>query len=264
MSEYMEKHAISKMIGSPPGYVGYEEAGQLTEQIRRKQYSVVLFDEIEKAHPDVFNVLLQILDDGHLTDAKGRKVNFKNTIIIMTSNIGSGVIQEYAKRHAATIGFREAAEKEEAVLEKEMEARVRELMQESFKPEFLNRVDEVIIFHALNKQQLQQIVEIQLRGVTARLAERKVSLTFTDALKTFLAEKGFDQVYGARPMKRVIQNDILNLLSREIIAGTVTEGTSVVVDYADDKVLLQVNGKPTGGRRKAASTKAKKPVRKAA
>lgn len=229
MSEYMEKHAVSKMIGSPPGYVGYEEAGQLTETIRRRPYSVVLFDEIEKAHPDVFNIMLQILDDGHITDAKGRKVNFKNTIIIMTSNIGSAVIQDYAQKHAASIGFKEASAREEAAMEGEMQERVRDMLQERFKPEFLNRIDEIIIFHALSTEHLARIVDIQLDMVVQRLAEQKIQLSFTDAVRTYLAEAGYDQVYGARPLKRVIQNQILNPLAMKIVSGELQEGDSVKV-----------------------------------
>ncbi|PIW37446.1 MAG: ATP-dependent chaperone ClpB, partial [Candidatus Kerfeldbacteria bacterium CG15_BIG_FIL_POST_REV_8_21_14_020_45_12] len=229
MSEYMEKHAVSKMIGSPPGYVGYEEAGQLTEQIRRRPYSVVLFDEIEKAHPDVFNVLLQILDDGHMTDAKGRKINFRNTIIIMTSNIGSGVIQDYALKHAATIGFKDDDARQEKAMEGEMQGKVKDMMQDHFKPEFLNRIDEIIIFHALSQEHITKIVDIQLQRVAERLLERKVSLEFNAAARSLLAEKGYDQVYGARPLKRAIQTELLDPLSLRIIAGKIGEGDKVQV-----------------------------------
>jgi ATP-dependent Clp protease ATP-binding subunit ClpB len=238
MSEYMEKHAVSKIIGSPPGYVGYEEAGQLTEQIRRRPYAVVLFDEIEKAHPDVFNVLLQILDDGHVKDAKGRLINFKNTILIMTSNIGSESIQEFAQQRGR-IGFKEEGEKKDTVLEDEMRDKVMEHLRDRFKPEFLNRVDETIIFHALQKDQLKSIVDIQLDIVAARLADQKITVTFTKALKEHLAEKGYDQVYGARPLKRVIQHDILDPLALEIITGKVQEKSTVRIDAKGEKVVLK-------------------------
>ncbi|MCG6909686.1 MAG: ATP-dependent chaperone ClpB [Deltaproteobacteria bacterium] len=210
MSEYMEKHAVSRLIGAPPGYVGYEEGGYLTEAIRRKPYAVVLFDEIEKAHPDVFNVLLQILDDGRMTDGHGRTVDFKNTIIIMTSNVGSQLIQEYA---------REGAEK--------MEAAVKGALRASFKPEFLNRIDEIIIFHHLTPDLLKEIVRIQTRELVARLADRHIDLVLSDRVEAFLAEKGYDEVYGARPLKRAIQKYIENPLSMEILEGNVHEGMAV-------------------------------------
>ena len=231
MSEYMEKHSVSKMIGSPPGYVGFEEGGQLTEIIRRRPYAVVLFDEIEKAHPDVFNVLLQILDDGRLTDAKGRVVNFKNTVIIMTSNLGGEVIKEY------TIGFTDQKQRE-TVDEKEMESRITEILRRTFKPEFLNRLDEIIIFHALGPAQIVQIVLRQLELVTARLKEKDISLTFTDKLKTFLATKGFDPVYGARPLRRLIQHHVLDELALRIIEGTVSPGSRLTVNVSNGKVVI--------------------------
>lgn len=238
MSEYMEKHAVSKIIGSPPGYVGYEEAGQLTEQIRRRPYAVVLFDEIEKAHPDVFNVLLQILDDGHVKDAKGRKINFKNTILIMTSNIGSNTIQEYAQERGS-IGFRDNDAKQVTALESEMREKVMEHLRDQFKPEFLNRIDETIIFHSLQKEQLKHIVDIQLDIVTKRLANQKIAVKFSKAVKNYLADKGYDPIYGARPLKRVIQNDILDMLALEIISGKIKEKSSVTVDMKEGKVVLK-------------------------
>lgn len=240
MSEYMEKHAVSKMIGSPPGYVGYEEAGQLTETIRRRPYSVVLFDEIEKAHPDVFNVMLQILDDGHVTDAKGRKVNFKNTIIIMTSNVGSDVIQDYAQKHAASIGFKDEEARDDKALANEMQDRVREMMQQRFKPEFLNRIDEIIIFHALKPDHLKRIVDIQLDLVAARLAEQKITVKFTDSVRAYLAEAGYDEVYGARPLKRVIQNEVLNALAMKKVGGDVEEGDTVTVGLRNEQISISV------------------------
>lgn len=242
MSEYMEKHAVSKIIGSPPGYVGHEEAGQLTEQVRRRPYAVILFDEIEKAHPDVFHILLQILDDGHITDAKGREINFKNTILIMTSNIGSDAIQEFAQKRGS-IGFKADDEKKNSALESDMRQRVMEKLRDHFRPEFLNRVDEIIIFHALEKAQLKKIVDIQLAAVQKRLQEKKISLQFSKAVKEYLATKGYDAVYGARPLKRVIQTDILDLLARDIISKKITEKMDVAVDVEDDQIVLSATQK---------------------
>ncbi len=238
MSEYMEKHAVSKMIGSPPGYVGYDEAGQLTEAVRRRPYSVLLFDEIEKAHPDVFNVLLQILDDGQMTDAKGRKVNFKNTIIIMTSNVGSQTIQDYAQKQGAQIGFKDEEEKKSSALEEEMQKKVMELLQDRFKPEFLNRIDEIIIFHALLKKHIKRIVDLQLAYVAERVAEQKIELEFTDKAKEYLSEKGYDPVYGARPLKRVIQSEVLDVLAMQIVAGKIAEGSTVTVGMKKDSISV--------------------------
>jgi len=210
MSEYMEKHSVARLIGAPPGYVGYEEGGQLTEAIRRRPYSVVLFDEIEKAHPEVFNALLQILDDGRLTDGKGRTVDFKNCIIIMTSNIGSTEIRDYAGRD-----------------EEAMKARVLEALRYHFKPEFLNRLDDVIIFHALNRDQIKQIVDIQIGRLNRRLAESKLTLVLDDGARNTLAAEGFDPAYGARPLKRAIQRLIENPLALEILNGTLKPGETI-------------------------------------
>jgi ATP-dependent Clp protease ATP-binding subunit ClpB len=215
MSEYMEKHTVARLIGAPPGYVGYEEGGQLTEAVRRRPYCVILFDEIEKAHHDVFNVLLQILDDGRLTDGQGRTVDFKNTVIIMTSNIGSQVI----------LGFRGDPEAHER-----MRAEVLEALRAHFRPEFLNRVDEVVVFHALTRDDLKKIVTIQLARLQARLAERKITLELTDRALEHFATTGYDPVYGARPLKRLLQREIETTLGRQIIAGTVRENSRVVVD----------------------------------
>ena len=204
MSEYMEKHSTSKIIGSPPGYVGYEEGGQLTEIVRRKPYCVLLFDEIEKAHPDTFNLLLQILDDGHLTDAKGRKVNFKNTIIIMTSNIGSEFIPN-AGQTKAHMGFEDgdAAQSQED----ETRDRVMAMLKDHFRPEFLNRIDDTVVFHGLKEEQIEKIVELQLDIVSLRLKEQRgITMTISHAAKKLLAKRGFDPAYGARPLKRVIQS----------------------------------------------------------
>lgn len=220
MSEYMEKHTVSRLIGAPPGYVGYEEGGQLSEAVRRRPYSVILFDEIEKAHTDVFNVLLQILDDGRLTDGQGRTVDFKNTIIIMTSNLGSEYIHEYIDRPET------------------MEERVLEVLRGHFRPEFLNRVDEIIIFRALGLAQIKEIVDIQIEHLRRRLAEKKIELDLTDEAKNLVAEKGYDPVYGARPLKRTIQKLIQDPLANEILKGDFKEGDHVVVDVGKDKNLV--------------------------
>jgi ATP-dependent Clp protease ATP-binding subunit ClpB len=235
MSEYMEKHAVSKIVGSPPGYVGYEEGGQLTEIIRRRPYAVVLFDEIEKAHPDVFNLLLQILDDGHVTDAKGRKVNFKNTIIIMTSNIGSEMILNWHKR--GELGFREARKSarkgDDSVREKIMEA-----VREHFKPEFLNRIDEIIMFQSLEQKEIEHIVELQLAIVNKRMQEQKITLEFTPELKKYLAKEGHNPDYGARPLKRIIQTEVLNPLAMRIIDGSLKSGDTATVSVQKGKVVV--------------------------
>ena len=212
MSEYMERHTVSKLVGSPPGYVGYEEGGQLTEKVRRKPYSVILFDEIEKAHPEVFNTLLQVLDDGHLTDAKGRKVNFKNTIIIMTSNLGTEIVQEY---HG--LGFSHNDDKAEENETKEVEAKIMETLKKHFRPEFLNRLDEIIIFNALKKDEIEKIVELRLEEVKKRLADRGIKLKVSVELKDYVVKRGFDPIYGARPLKRLIQTLILNPLAQKLL-----------------------------------------------
>ena len=229
MSEYQEKHSVSRLVGAPPGYVGYDEGGQLTEAVRRKPYSVVLLDEIEKAHPDVWNILLQVLDDGHLTDNKGRKVNFKNTIIIMTSNIGSHLIQD---------AFEKVTEKNiEAVTEK-AKADVMELLRQTIRPEFLNRVDEIIMFSPLLKKQIMGIVKIQLQGLQKMVALSGITLTYSDYLLEFLAEQGFDPQMGARPLKRLIQKLIVNALSKKILAGEVDKAKPVLVDVFDGVVVF--------------------------
>jgi ATP-dependent Clp protease ATP-binding subunit ClpB len=221
MSEYMEKHTVARLIGAPPGYVGYDEGGQLTEAVRRRPYSVVLFDEIEKAHPDVFNVLLQVLEDGRLTDGQGRTVDFKNTIVVMTSNLGSLLIRELAGN------------------EEEMRKQVMEVLQQNFRPEFLNRVDEVIIFHPLTKEDLRHIVQIQLRGLRKRLQERGIGLEVTPAAADLLAAEGYDPVYGARPLKRTIQRLLQDPLAIRILEGEFKEGDTVLVDAAGDKLVLE-------------------------
>ncbi|MFA6130717.1 MAG: AAA family ATPase [Patescibacteria group bacterium] len=235
MSEYMEKHTVSKMIGSPPGYIGYDEAGQLTEKVRRNPYSVVLFDEIEKAHPDIFNILLQILDDGHLTDSKGRKVNFKNTVIILTSNTGSDLILH--SDTAGSIGFTSDA----ASNEEQTKTKVLDLLKEQFKPEFLNRIDDVIFFHALSEENIADIVELQILEVSKRLRDqRSITLKVTDRAKKLLAKKGYHPQYGARPLKRVIQTEILDPLAMKIVAGDVPEDAQVTIDAADGNIQIRL------------------------
>ena len=214
MSEYMEKHSVSKFIGSPPGYVGYEEGGQLAELIRHRPYAVVLFDEIEKAHPEVFNMLLQVLDNGRLTDAKGRAVNFKNTIIIMTSNVGSDVLAEMEH-----LGFTtdQSKEKIRQNRKEQMRERIFASLKRRFRPEFLNRLDGIIVFNALRVEDLAHIVDIQLAAVRERLKKKNITLFFTEAVKTYLAKEGYDEHYGARPLKRLIQNKILNPLAELLV-----------------------------------------------
>ncbi|RJR32185.1 ATP-dependent chaperone ClpB [Candidatus Parcubacteria bacterium] len=231
MSEFMEKHTVSKLIGSPPGYVGYEEGGQLTEKIRRRPYSLILFDEIEKAHPDIFNILLQIMDEGHLTDAKGRKANFKNTIIIMTSNIGSDLIKEY------TLGFTD--ERKNIISDTEIKSRINEVMRKTFKPEFLNRLDEIIIFRSLSQESLKLIVDIQLLEVARRLRKKEVEVEFTPRLNDYLANKGYDPVFGARPLKRVVQTKILDKLALQIIEGKIIESDRIKIDAIDEKIVIK-------------------------
>ncbi|GIW78390.1 MAG: chaperone protein ClpB 1 [Gemmatales bacterium] len=226
MSEYQEKHNVSRLVGAPPGYVGYEEGGQLTEAVRRRPYCVILFDEIEKAHHDVFNLLLQILDDGRLTDGHGRTVDFKNTIIIMTSNIGSQRILQYE-------GAFEGANYER------MKNAVLEELHNHFRPEFLNRVDEIVVFHALTMDHLKQIVEIQLSSLRRRLEERHIKLQLTDAAKTYLVETGYDPKFGARPLKRLIQKEIETALGRALLKGDVREGQEVTVDYQDGQIVFR-------------------------
>ena len=230
MSEYMEKHTVARMIGSPPGYVGFEEGGQLTEAIRRRPYSVVLFDEIEKAHPEVFNVLLQILDDGRLTDAKGRVVNFRNTVIVMTSNVGNEIVKQYI------LGFSDEPVRSE---EREMKSKVTEALKSQFKPEFLNRVDEIIVFDSLSKDDLAKIVELQLIQVQKRLAEKKIKIKVAQKAKKYLADKGYDPSYGARPLKRLIQQTILDEIAKKIIAGEIKEEDSVSIDTDEKGITIK-------------------------
>ncbi len=235
MSEFMEKHAVSRLVGAPPGYVGYDEGGQLTEAVRRKSYCCILLDEIEKAYPDVFNILLQIFDDGHLTDAKGRRVDFRNSIIVMTSNIGAELI-----RKGSAMGF--ASRSDEAKTQKQSYERMKEKLlgelKKTFRPEFLNRVDSVVVFHPLTKEHIREIVDLMLATVTQQLAEKKVKLEVTDAAKDFLGEKGYDEVFGARPLRRVIQDMVEDKLSEALLGGKFQAGDTVVVDLEDGEIVV--------------------------
>ena len=223
MSEYMEKHTVARLIGAPPGYVGFEEGGQLTEAVRRRPFSVVLFDEIEKAHHDVFNVFLQILDDGRLTDSQGRTVDFKNTVLIMTSNIGSPQILE-AQQTGTSYD--------------EMRSVVMGELRQHFRPEFLNRVDETVVFHPLATAQLVKIVEIQLERLRARLAERRIAVTITPSALAYLGERGYDPVYGARPLKRMIQQELETPLARLLVKGELRDGETASVDRKDNALVI--------------------------
>ncbi|PTL83219.1 ATP-dependent Clp protease ATP-binding subunit [Vitiosangium sp. GDMCC 1.1324] len=241
MSEYLERHTVSRLIGAPPGYVGYEEAGRLTEAVRRRPYSVLLFDEIEKAHPDVFNLLLQILDDGRLTDARGRTVDFKNTVIIMTSNLGA----EQLGLQKGTLGFQQPTEGVN-VEDERVAATVMDALRGHFRPEFLNRIDEIIVFHPLNREQLNRIVDSMLDATRRKLHGQNVALEVTEAAKDELARRGFDPKFGARPLRRVIQRELETELSRMMLRGALHEGARLLVDFADGKFTFQVEGKAAG------------------
>ncbi len=230
MSEYMERHTVSRLVGAPPGYVGYEEGGQLTERVRRKPYSVVLLDEIEKAHTDVYNILLQLLDDGQLTDSLGRKVDFKNTIIIMTSNVGSRQLKDFGRG----IGFNADDAHEDEGLAKSL---VQKALKHTFSPEFLNRVDDVIMFNSLDREQLRKIVDIELRGLLRRLSELGCCLEVSERAKEFLTDKGYDPQYGARPLKRAIQKYLEDELSELIIQGDTVKNRLLKVDYEGGEKL---------------------------
>ena len=232
MSEYMEKHSVSKLIGSPPGYVGYEEGGQLSEKVRRHPYSVLLFDEIEKAHPDVFNILLQVLDDGHITDAQGRKVDFKNTIIIMTSNAGAQSIIEPKKLGFATV------ENEKADYNR-MKSNVMEEVRRIFKPEFLNRIDEIIVFHVLTKEHMKKIVGIMTKELQQRCREQlDLELKITDGVKQYIVDKAYDPKYGARPLRRMIQTKLEDTLADELLSGAIKRGSTVTVRIRKDEIVF--------------------------
>ncbi|MGI8684685.1 MAG: AAA family ATPase, partial [Acidimicrobiales bacterium] len=230
MSEYMEKHTVSRLVGSPPGYVGYEEGGQLTEAVRRKPFSVVLFDEIEKAHPDVFNTLLQILEDGRLTDAQGRSVDFKNTVLIMTSNLGTADLRK------ASIGF---AKTSESVTYERMKEKVNDALKQHFRPEFLNRIDEVIVFHELTKEEVTEIVDLMIKRVRNQLEGQGLGFELTQDAKMFLADKGYDPTLGARPLRRAIQTYIENPLSERILVKEFHAGVTIVVEVENDELVFR-------------------------
>ena len=230
MSEYQEKHSVSRLVGAPPGYVGYDEGGQLTEAVRRKPYSVVLFDEIEKAHPDVFNILLQVLDDGRLTDNKGRLVNFKNTIIIMTSNMGSNVIRE---------NFEKITKENSRQIIDQTKDEVLEMLKQNIRPEFLNRIDEIIMFTPLNKEQIYDIVKLQMNSVKKMIATNGITLDITPAAIQYLADEGYDPTFGARPVKRVIHREILNRLSKDILAQNVDKDKPILIDFDGKKLVFK-------------------------
>ena len=217
MSEYMEKFSVSRLIGAPPGYVGYEEGGQLTEAVRRKPYSVVLFDEVEKAHPDVFNILLQVLDDGRITDSQGRTVDFKNTILILTSNLGSQQILEGIQP--------------DGTISESARSAVQALLRKQFRPEFLNRLDEIVFYKPLTKDEINQIVDLQMKSLSSRLADRELSVELTDKARQYIVDQGYDPVYGARPLKRFLQSKVETLLAREIVKGTIAPRSTITVDY---------------------------------
>jgi ATP-dependent Clp protease ATP-binding subunit ClpB len=229
MSEYQEKHSVSRLVGAPPGYVGYEESGQLTEAVRRKPYSVVLFDEIEKAHPDTFNVLLQMLDDGRLTDNKGRLINFKNTIIIMTSNIGSDII----------LSEFEGLEEREMIAKVPMvQAELLNHLKSNVKPEFINRIDDIVLFLPLRKKVIEAIVKIQIKEIEKLLEANKLRIDINDLALEYLAEKGYDPDFGARPIKRLIQKEIVNNIAKKMISGEIKNGDEIIVDLIDDLIVI--------------------------
>jgi ATP-dependent Clp protease ATP-binding subunit ClpB len=230
MSEYQEKHSVSRLVGAPPGYVGYDEGGQLTEAVRRRPYSIVLLDEIEKAHPDVFNVLLQVLDDGRLTDNKGRIVNFKNTIIIMTSNMGSDIIMD---------NYEKVKPGEEVEIHDRTKNMVFELLKSQIRPEFLNRIDETIMFTPLSRKDVRAIVDIQINGLVEELKEKGVSLVPSEESLSWVSEVGYDPQFGARPIKRVIQKYILNELSKQLLSGTIDRENNIVMDVFDDQIVFR-------------------------
>ena len=240
MSEFMERHAVARLVGAPPGYVGYDEGGQLTEAVRRKSYCLILLDEIEKAHPEVFNILLQIFDEGHLTDAKGRKVDFRNAILVMTSNIGSDLI-----RQDRTLGFRSSADGDEETARYErMKTNVTDEIKRFFRPEFLNRIDGTVVFHALSREEVYEIVDLEMKSVAAGLLEKGVSLEVTDKAKEWLGEKGYDPNMGARPLRRLIQDQVEDKLSDAILEGRFSPGDKAIIDIEDDEVAVQVDSVP--------------------
>ncbi len=236
MSEFMERHNVSRLVGAPPGYVGYDEGGQLTETVRHKSYCAILLDEIEKAHPDVFNILLQIFDDGHLTDAKGRRVDFRNSIIVMTSNIGAELIQR-----DITIGF--ITRSDEAKTQQQAYERMKEKVlgevKKTFRPEFLNRLDGTVVFHSLNQEHIRGIVDLMLTNAVQQLKERGITLEVTEAAKDLLGEKGYDQTFGARPLRRVIQTMVEDKLSEEVLRGEFQDGDTIQIDRDGEEIVVR-------------------------
>jgi ATP-dependent Clp protease ATP-binding subunit ClpB len=230
MSEYMEKFSVTRLIGAPPGYVGYDEGGQLTEAVRRRPYSVVLFDEVEKAHPDVFNILLQVLDDGRLTDGQGRIVDFKNTIIILTSNLGSDLILEAAENNSGN---------EDSEVPEEVKNQIQFLLKKTFRPEFLNRIDETVIFQQLGKNCINSIVKLQIERVLTRLENKRIELAFDDSVINFISDKGYDPAMGARPIKRAIQTYVENTLAKEILSGDIKEGDKLTATVENDAIVYK-------------------------
>jgi ATP-dependent Clp protease ATP-binding subunit ClpC len=247
MSEFMERHNVARLVGAPPGYVGYDDAGQLTETIRRRPYSIVVLDEIEKAHPEAFNMLLQIMEEGQLSDARGRKVDFSNTIVVMTSNVGAQMIKQrtsmgFARPTGSSDGYSDYDEMRDKLLDR---------LKRTFRPEFLNRVDKVIVFHALTKEDIGKIVDLELDKVRKRLAESDLQMWVTEDAKALLAKKGYSEEYGARPLRRVIQNQVEDTLSDAILAGRFAEGATVLVDVEQEEFVIreaEAEGLPEEGR----------------
>jgi ATP-dependent Clp protease ATP-binding subunit ClpC len=239
----MEPHTVSRLFGSPPGYVGFDQGGQLTEAVRRRPYQVILFDEVEKAHPEIFNALLQILDDGRLTDGHGRTVDFRNTIIIMTSNVGTSGIS----LHAGPLGFRTTGTGTDDSRYEEMRTRVLDSLKKAFRPEFLNRIDEILVFNRLTRPQLRHVVDKIARDLHARLEAKQIGLTITDAASDWLLERGYDETFGARPLKRLVQREIENALARKALANELVAGTAVTVDVASDGKSLTFAIEPGSG-----------------
>jgi ATP-dependent Clp protease ATP-binding subunit ClpB len=236
MSEYQERHSVSRLVGAPPGYVGYDEGGQLTEAVRRKPYSVVLLDEIEKAHPDVFNTLLQVLDDGRLTDNKGRTVDFKNTILIMTSNVGADIIQTFMENLPLEESSYEDSLRERMLSECRDE--VMEVLKRTVRPEFLNRIDEVIMFEPLSQSDIREILRMQMRQLQDKLGENGVRVEFTPAFEDYMTEKGYEPAYGARPIKRLMQKELINILAKSILDGQVHRDSTIMIDVRNDQITV--------------------------
>ena len=253
MSEYMEKFSVSRLIGAPPGYVGYEEGGQLTEKVRRKPYSVILLDEIEKAHPDIFNILLQVLDDGQLTDGLGRKVDFKNTLIIMTSNIGARQLKDFGQGVGFTTGAKQAAAEDHS------KGVIETALKRTFSPEFLNRIDDVVIFNSLDKEDIFKIIDITLKEVLGRLETLGFQLKLEEKAKTFLAEKGYDPQFGARPLHRAIQKYLEDPLAESILGGKFKEGDTILVDFDEKESRIMIKPAGAAKRKKKEDKEEEKP-----